>query len=120
VPELLVGLDVGTTGARAVAVRTAGEVEAQASTTYPVHAPRPGWSEQHPQDWVEASRAVLRSVASQAGGEVAAVGLTGQMHGSVFLDGAGQVIRPALLWNDQRTYRQAAAMSEELGERVQC
>lgn len=115
--ELLVGLDIGTTGARAVAVRPSGEVAAEAGAAYPVLTPRPGWSEQRPQDWVEGAAAALRSVTKQAGGEVAALGLTGQMHGSVFLDAACEVIRPALLWNDQRTHRQAAAITEQVGER---
>src|SRR5207253_8529224 len=84
--ELLLGLDLGTTGARAVAVTTAGEVVGEATASYPLLQPRPGWSEQRPDDWLEACRTVLRAVAAEAGGEVAALGLTGQMHGSVFLD----------------------------------
>jgi xylulokinase len=117
VRELLVGLDLGTTGARALAVTPGGEVVAEATASYPLLTPRPGWSEQHPDDWLEASRTVLRTVAAEAGGLVAALGLTGQMHGSVFLDSADRVIRPALLWNDQRTHRQAVAMTSSIGER---
>jgi xylulokinase len=117
VTELLLGLDLGTTGARAMAVTPGGDVVAAATAPYPLLTPRPGWSEQQPEDWLEASRTVLRTVAAEAGGEVAALGLTGQMHGAVFLDSAGRVIRPALLWNDQRTHRQAAAMTSSIGER---
>jgi xylulokinase len=117
VSELLLGLDLGTTGARALAVTAGGEVVAEATASYPLLSPRPGWSEQHPGEWLQASRTVLRAVAAEVGGEVAALGLTGQMHGSVFLDSAGRVIRPALLWNDQRTHRQAAAITARIGER---
>ena len=91
--QLLIGLDVGTTGARAVAITANGGVAAEANAPYPLLTPRPAWSEQNPRDWVQASRTVLRSVAMDAGGEVAGLGLTGQMHGAVFLDAADQVIR---------------------------
>src|SRR5689334_1786529 len=77
--------------------------------------PRPGWTEQDPADWWQASRAVLRRVAAETGGEIAAIGLTGQMHGSVFLDEGQAVIRPALLWNDQRTAPQCEAITERIG-----
>lgn len=114
---VLVGLDVGTTGARAVAVTPAGEVVAEATAPYPLLAPHPGWSEQRPDDWLAAVRTVLSSVAARLGAEVTALGLTGQMHGSVFLDAGDRVLRPALLWNDQRTHRQAEAMTARIGER---
>jgi xylulokinase len=77
--------------------------------------PKPGWAEQDPALWWQASRQVLREVAQACGGEVAALGLAGQMHGSVFLDAAGGVIRPALLWNDQRTLRQCEEITEAIG-----
>ena len=111
---MLLGLDVGTTGARAIAIDAAGNVIASASAHYPLLSPRPGWTEQNPEDWWQATRVVLRRVASEAGRGFAALGLTGQMHGSVFLNQAGDVIRPALLWNDQRT----GAQSEQITERV--
>jgi len=110
-----VGLDVGTGGARAVAVDEAGEVVAEASAAYPLHAPRPGWTEQDPADWWEGAKAALGRVASEVGGDVAGIGLTGQMHGSVFLDASDGVIRPALLWNDQRTARQCEEITERVG-----
>jgi xylulokinase len=115
--RLLLGLDVGTTGAKALAVTPEGRVAAEATAPYPLLTPRPGWSEQRPEDWLEACRTVLGRVASDANGEVAALGLTGQMHGSVFLDSSGRVVRPALLWNDQRTHRQAAAITSRIGAR---
>lgn len=116
--QLLIGLDVGTTGARAVAITADGRVAAEASAPYPLLTPRPGWSEQNPLDWIEASRSVLRHVALDSDGEVAGLGLTGQMHGAVFLDAADQVIRPALLWNDQRTHQQCLAIEARLGRRL--
>src|SRR4028118_2192458 len=110
-----VGLDVGTGGARAIAVDEAGEVVAKASSEYPLHSPRPGWTEQDPADWWEGAKAALGEVAAPAGGDVAGIGLTGQMHGSVFLDSADEVIRPALLWNDQRTGEQCEEITEAVG-----
>jgi xylulokinase len=110
----LIGVDVGTSGTRALAVTTEGELVAEANRPHDLLTPRPGWTEQDPGQWWEATKAVLAEVAPQAGGDVVGLGLTGQMHGSVFLDSAGEVIRPALLWNDQRT----AAECDEITERV--
>jgi xylulokinase len=112
--SVLVGLDVGTGGARAVAVDDSGEIVAEASSEYPLHTPRPGWTEQDPEDWWTGAKEVLAEVASEAG-EVAGIGLTGQMHGSVFLDGSDRVIRPALLWNDQRTQAQCDRITRAVG-----
>jgi xylulokinase len=112
--SVLVGLDVGTGGARAVAVNDSGEIVAEASSEYPLHTPRPGWTEQDPEDWWEGAKEVLAKVAAEAG-EVGGIGLTGQMHGSVFLDGSERVIRPALLWNDQRTQAQCDRITEAVG-----
>ena len=98
--SVLLGLDVGTGGARAVAVNELGGVVAEASSEYPLRSPRPGWSEQDPEDWWDGAKEALGKVAAGVGDEILGLGLTGQMHGSVFLDGSGEVIRPALLWND--------------------
>jgi xylulokinase len=114
---LLVGLDIGTSGARAVAIDLSGKVVAQAASEYPLLTPRPGWTEQHPEDWWHASREVLARVAAEAGGQITGLGLTGQMHGSVFLDANSEVIRPALLWNDQRTELQCREITERVGAR---
>ena len=112
---MLIGLDIGTTGARAVAVDTAGTVVAEAAADYPLASPRPGWAEQEPEDWWRAARTVLGQVAARAGGPIAGLGLTGQMHGAVFLDRDDAPIRPALLWNDQRTAAQCAAITAAVG-----
>jgi xylulokinase len=115
--SVLVGLDVGTGGARAVAVDQSGNVVAEASSEYPLSSPRPGWTEQNPADWWGGAKEALGRVAADAGGgEVAGIGLTGQMHGSVFLDSSDAVIRPALLWNDQRTGPQCEQITLAVGE----
>src|ERR671912_1217272 len=111
-----IGLDVGTGGARAVAVDEWGEIVAEASSEYPLHSPRPGWTEQDPDDWWEGAKEVIKKVATETREQVAGIGLTGQMHGSVFLDSSDGVIRPALLWNDQRTDRQCEEITREVGE----
>ena len=112
--SVLVGLDVGTGGARAVAVNDAGEIVAEASSEYPLHTPRPGWTEQDPEDWWDGAKEVMAKVATETG-EVDGIGLTGQMHGSVFLDRSDRVIRPALLWNDQRTQAQCDTITKAVG-----
>jgi xylulokinase len=116
--RVAIGLDVGTTGARAVGVDERGGVVAAATSEYPLLTPRPQWTEQDPAEWWRVSREVLAAVAEScrdAGHEVVGIGLTGQMHGSVFLDDAGEVIRPALLWNDQRTGAQCEAITQKVG-----
>ena len=113
----LLGLDIGTSGVRCLVVDEGGGVVAEASAEYPIYAPRPGWSEQQPEDWWEASRTVIAQVSAKVGRDVGAIGLTGQMHGAVFLDKDEAVIRPALLWNDQRTAAQCEAITERVGAR---
>jgi xylulokinase len=118
--SVAIGLDVGTTGAQAIAVDAEGRVVGTGSSEYPLLTPQPQWTEQDPEAWWRAVREVLGSAAAQVaerGDVVAGLGLTGQMHGSVFLDAAGEVIRPALLWNDQRTARQCEAITELVGPR---
>lgn len=102
--DVVVGVDLGTGGVRAIAVDLQGQVVAQATKVYPLLTPKPGWTEQNPADWVAATSDALSEVSQQLGEYRAiALGLSGQMHGLVPLNAAGEVIRPALLWNDQRT-----------------
>ena len=108
-----VGIDVGTTGVKAVAVASGGAVVARAERNYPLSTPQPGFSEQDPEDWWSASRAALAEVA--AGREVCGIGLSGQMHGLVCLDAADEVIRPAILWNDQRTGAECDEIESRIG-----
>lgn len=105
----LLGIDVSTTGAKALLIDERGKVAASATTEYPLSTPRPLWSEQSPDDWWRGACASNRAVLSQSGvsaDEVIGVGLTGQMHGLVLLGKRSEPLRPAILWNDQRTAEQ--------------
>ncbi len=113
---LFLGIDVGTSALKAVAVDETGIVRGQASAPYETITPQPGWTEQRPDDWWDACLIALRHLGTLVPlTDVAAIGLTGQMHGSVFLDAEQQVIRPALMWNDQRTTAEAAAIERTIG-----
>jgi xylulokinase len=117
--QYLLGIDVGTTSTRALLIDEDGGVVGSHATEYALSTPRPGWAEQSPEDWWQATCASVRAVISETGvsaDAIAGVGLSGQMHGSVFLDSADQVIRPALLWCDQRTSEQCRAITEAVGE----
>ena len=110
------GLDVGTSGVRAILVRPSGEVVASATSSLTMSTPRPGWAEQDPEDWWAASVAAITTARRGAPNEqVLAVGISGQMHSSVFLDRDGRVIRPALLWCDGRTTSQCAEITQRAG-----
>ncbi len=103
--SLFLGIDVSTTGSKALLVNRDGEVVSAVTTPHVLSNPRPLWSEQAPEDWWQAVLASIRQVLFQAnvsGEAVSAIGLTGQMHGLVLLDGAMHTLRPAILWNDQR------------------
>lgn len=108
----LVGLDVGTTGAKAIAISEDGEVLARAEVGYPLSTPQPGWAEQDPDDWVRAAERALGEVGAD---RAAGIGLSGQMHGLVALDRDDRVLRPAILWNDQRTGAECAEIESRLG-----
>jgi xylulokinase len=107
----LVGLDIGTTGVKALALSPDGEVTGRAEQEYPLSMPRPGWAEQDPDDWVRAAEAALERL----GGDDDAVGLSGQMHGLVVLDSQQRLLRPAILWNDQRTAAECVEIEERVG-----
>ncbi len=108
----LVGLDVGTSRVKAVAIDRRGEVLAAAERELALSIPRAGWSEQGPEDWWRAATAVL---AECGAGSAAGIGLSGQMHGLVALDAADRPLRPAILWNDARTRAQCGAIEARLG-----
>jgi len=110
---VLVGLDVGTTGVKAIAISPDGAVLARAERSYALSTPQPGWSEQDPEDWWQAAEAAITEIS--AGRDIAGIGLSGQMHGLVALDSADRVIRPAILWNDQRTGAQCATIERTVG-----
>jgi xylulokinase len=109
-PNLL-GIDVGTSGCKAILIDGDGRVLRQASAEYPLSTPRPLWSEQNPEDWWSGVQSCLQEI-----GEIPdAIGVTGQMHGAVFLDERDEVIRPAILWNDQRTEAECRQIDEVVG-----
>jgi xylulokinase len=113
------GIDVSTTGSKALLIDSSGAVAATASAPHSLQTPKPLWSEQNPEEWWTASCAAVRQALSTAGvgGEaIAAVGLTGQMHGLVLLDTDGNALRPAILWNDQRTAAQCDEIRSRLGK----
>lgn len=115
----LIGVDIGTSGTKALLITDTGEVVSSATVEYPLLTPRPGWAEQNPEDWWRATIESVRALLAKSGvrgTDVTAVGLSGQMHGSVFLDAEGEVIRPALLWCDQRTGSQCQWINETAGE----
>jgi xylulokinase len=118
VSDYVIGIDIGTTGTKAVLIDAAGAVRARSTHEYPLHTPRPGWAEQDPTDWWRAAVAAIGDVMRSSGlrpGEIKGLGLSGQQHGSVFLDADGEVIREALLWCDQRTAAQCAWIHDRVG-----
>ncbi|MFL5821870.1 MAG: xylulokinase [Solirubrobacteraceae bacterium] len=110
----LYGIDVGTSGVKGLAIDPAGGVLASAEAAYPLSTPRPGWAEQDPEDWWRATEQVLAELRRGAGAP-AGIGLSGQMHGLVSLDASGRVIRPAILWNDQRTGSECREIEQKIG-----
>ncbi|WP_146456491.1 xylulokinase [Rubripirellula tenax] len=114
------GIDIGTSGTKTLLIDETGAVIAEANAEYPLHQPKPGWTEQDPEDWWNATVKTVRSVMKSGKvkpADVKAIGLSGQMHGSVFLDKNDKVIRNALLWNDQRTAAQCDEITSAAGGR---
>ncbi|HET9249192.1 MAG TPA: xylulokinase [Actinomycetota bacterium] len=115
---LVLGLDVSTTATKAVLQDPEGNVAAIGTSSYPYQTPHPLWSEQDPASWWDATTIAVRSALDEAGADAAAVqavGLTGQMHGLVVLDHRDEVLRPAILWNDQRTGAECDLIRETVG-----
>lgn len=115
---LLLGIDISTTGAKALLTDEGGRVVASAARPLTLSTPRPLWSEQNPEDWWQAIAASIRQALDEAGtnsDSIAAIGLTGQMHGLVLLDEQGEVLRPAILWNDQRCGAECDLIRERVG-----
>ncbi len=113
---LFLGIDVGTSGTKAIIIDTEGTIVGDATAEHPVSYPRPGWAEQDPEDWWQSTVAAVAAATkgdAALRGRIEAIGLSGQMHGLVALDTHGAVVRPAILWNDSRS----AAICEALHER---
>jgi len=116
--DYLIGFDIGTTSTRCILIDTNGKLIASATSDYQMDTPRPGWAEQDPDNWWEATVITIKEVIEKSEvnpSGISAIGLSGQMHGSVFLDKEGKVIRPALLWCDQRTQPQCDSIYETFG-----
>lgn len=112
----VIGIDIGTSGCKTIAVDAGGNIPASHTAEYPLYQPRAGWNEQDPADWWEAVQKSVRKVVSELGGaEIAGVSFSGQMHGMVALDASDRVIRRAILWNDQRTTAQCDEITAAAG-----
>lgn len=112
----LLGLDIGTSSTKAVLMDIHGRVVASAAPGYEFQTPRPLWAESDPSDWWKASLEAIRAMVQKVGaGQIAGLGLTGQMHGLVLLDHTGQVLRPCIMWNDQRTATQCVSLTARVG-----
>ncbi len=120
--QLFLGIDIGTSGCKALLLDRAGAVRGIATSEYALSTPKPLWSEQNPHDWWRGACIAIREAMVQAkatGHDVACIGLTGQMHGLVLLDKNGEPLRPAMLWNDQRTFAECEEIHQRVGrERV--
>ncbi len=118
--KYLIGIDLGTSGTKTVLFDTNGRAVASKTVEYPLSQPQNGWAEQDPEDWWRAACAGLQSVLTESGvsaAEISGVGLSGQMHGLVLLDGAGAVLRPAILWCDGRTGEECREITETIGRK---
>lgn len=114
--KVIIGIDLGTSACKVLAMNINGEIIADVSAEYPCYFPQKGWSQQEPSDWWNGTVAALKKVTGAIGGaEIIAVGFSGQMHGMVALDAHNNVVRPAILWNDQRTKPQCAQITEMAG-----
>ncbi len=116
--ELLLGIDIGTTGAKVVLLAPDGKIIATSTNEYPVYIPKPNWSEQNPGDWWKATIKGITQVLKKSRtnpNHIAGIGLTGQMHGLVILDNKKSVLRNCILWNDQRTVKECEEINSLIG-----
>ena len=114
--DVVIGIDVGTSAVKAVAINWLGHEVHSCSEQICVDTVRPGWNEQHPEQWWEASCSVLEKITVSIDPQkIKAIGLSGQMHSPAFLDAHDKVIRPSILWNDGRTSQQCDQINQLLG-----
>jgi xylulokinase len=115
--QYVMGIDIGTSGCKTLIIDEQGRVAARAVEEYPLSTPRPGWSEQNPEHWWQAVQSTVRQSLKDFShvSDIKGIGLSGQMHGLVPLDKEGQVLRPAILWNDQRTGKQCQEIHDKTG-----
>ncbi len=115
----LLGIDIGTSGTKTLLIDEQGGIVASATVEYPLYTPKANWAEQEPTDWWDATIETVRAVLAKSGVQgpaIKGIGLSGQMHGSVFLDASHEVVRPAILWCDQRTASQCEWITQQVGE----
>jgi xylulokinase len=115
----LIGIDLGTTGVKIILVNIEGNIICSITEEYPLITPRPGWAEQNPMDWWQATSKGIKKILSSSkinGNQILCIGLTGQMHGSVFLDSHNKIIYPAILWCDQRTRKECEEINNLIGK----
>lgn len=114
---LYIGADLGTSALKLLLMDGSGEIKKIVSKEYPIYFPNPGWSEQNPQDWWNAFVDGMKELTSDCGqNDIGGISFGGQMHGLVILDKNDKVIRPALLWNDGRTYKECDYLNQEIGQ----
>ena len=114
-----IGVDIGTSGTKTVLFSRTGEIVASATIEYPLYQPQNGWAEQDPHDWWVATYQSIRQVVEKSGlhtDDIKGVGLSGQMHGLVMLDADGKVLRPSIIWCDQRTAKECEEITEKVGK----
>jgi len=118
--KYLIGIDVGTSGVKIVLINETGVLQASEIEEYPLFTPKPNWAEQNPDDWKKATLSGIKKIVEKSGvnaADIKGVGLTGQMHGAVFLDKNNQIIHPAILWCDQRTAKECKEITEIVGKK---
>lgn len=116
----LIGIDIGTSGTRSVLFDEKLNVVSSASEEYPLYQPHNGWAEQNPEDWAKATINTIKTIIKDSGidkGNIKGIGLSGQMHGLVMLDENNAVIRPAIIWADQRTEKECVEITEKVGRK---
>lgn len=115
--QFAIGIDIGTSGCKSLLINDKGRVVARALEEYPLSTPNPGWSEQDPEHWWQAVKVTVKRLLKDfySIGDIKVIGLSGQMHGLVALDNDSQVIRPCILWNDQRTEKQCQEIYDRIG-----
>ena len=114
---LFIGVDLGTSAVKLLLMDEEGSIKKIVSREYPLYFPKPGWSEQHPEDWFEQSMEGIRELTEECDrSQIAGISFGGQMHGLVILDEQDRVIRPAILWNDGRTTKETDYLNQEIGK----
>ncbi|MFA7588730.1 MAG: xylulokinase [Acholeplasmataceae bacterium] len=112
---MYIGVDLGTSGVKVILIDEKGDLKAKVSKNYPLLSPKPGWTEQDPEGWYKQAIIALGEAVNGYEQEIKAIAFSGQMHGMVVLDQDDQVIRPAILWNDQRTQKEVETLNEKIG-----